>query len=280
VSLELHRFEEEGKVGAEAIRDGERVGWLVASLQENEVRGRHVWAALEDHGLGEGETSDLYRDLYSEAARLWVDAGYLDHYVVVPADPDVLEAWYSLSFAQQQVHGARALGPLTLTKPQGFSVRQAGPDDIDAAMSLAFTIFDHQAEAPTWAGAPAPPEDEARASFIEYLADPEVTSFLAERDDEPLGHLALERESESTTYLSIAATAPEARGLGVGKAMAEIALAWAYEQGYGTCVTDWRSANLLAARFWPKRGFRPTAYRLHRSITLTPRDRHPRSAPA
>jgi GNAT superfamily N-acetyltransferase len=280
VSLELKWVEEEGKVGAEAVRPGERVGWLVASLQENDVRGRHAWAALEDHGVADGQSPDLYRDLYSVAARLWVDAGYLDHYVVVPADPDVLEAWYSLSFAQQQVHGAQALGPLTPTEPQGFSVRQAGPDDIDAAMTLAFTIFDHQAEAPTWAGAQAPPEDEARASFIEYLTDPEVTYFLAERDDEPLGHLALERESESTTYLSIAATAPDARGLGVGIAMTEIALAWAYEHGYGTCVTDWRSANLLSARFWPNRGFRPTAYRLYRSITLTPRDRPPRSARA
>jgi GNAT superfamily N-acetyltransferase len=280
VSLELHRVEEEGKVGAEAIRDRARVGRLVASLQENEVRGRHAWAALEDHGLGEGESPDLYRDLYSEAASLWVDAGYLDHYVVVPADPDVLEAWYSLSFAQQQVHGAQALGPLAPTEPEGFSVRQAGPDDIDAAMTLAFTIFDHQAEAPTWAGAPAPPEGETRASYRQYLADPAVTYFLAEREGEPLGHLALERESESTVYLSIAATALEARGLGVGKVLTEIALAWAYEQGYGTCVTDWRSANLLSARFWPNRGFRPTAYRLYRSITPTPRDRHPRSAPA
>jgi GNAT superfamily N-acetyltransferase len=213
------------------------------------------------------------------AARLWVDAGYLDHYVVVPADAGVLEAWYSLSFAQQQVHGALTLGPLTPSEPKGFSVRQGGPEDLQAAMTLAFTIFDHQAEAPTWAGAPAPPEDEARASYAEYLADPDVTYFLAERGREPLGHLALERESESTVYLSVAATVPEARGLGVGKVLTEIALAWAHEHGYRTCVTDWRSANLLSARFWPNRGFRPTAYRLYRSIRLTPRDRHPRSAP-
>ena len=72
----------------------------------------------------------------------------------------------------------------------------------------------------------------------------------------------------------------EARGLGVGTVLTETALAWAHEQGYVTCVTDWRSANLLAARFWPRQGFRPTAYRLYRSIRLTPRDRHLRSAPA
>jgi GNAT superfamily N-acetyltransferase len=280
VSLELRALGVEGKIGAEALRDGRPAGRLVAALQEDDVRGRHAWSALDDHHLAEGEDPAIYRELYASAGAGWVESDYLDHYVVVPADEGVLAAWYSLSFAQQQVHGAQTLGPITPTEPDGFSLRQAGPADIDAAMTLAYTIFDHQAEAPTWAGAPAPAEDEARASYLEYLADPEVAYFLAERDGEPLGHLALERESESTVYLSIAATAPEARGLGVGKVLTETALAWAHEHGYARCVTDWRSANLLAARFWPGQGFDPTAYRLYRSIRLTPRDRHPRSAAA
>ena len=278
--LELRTAEDEGKTGAEALRDGEPAGRVLAALREDEVRGRHAWSALEDHWVEASESPDLYRDLYSVAGAAWVETGHLDHYVVVPADEDVLAAWYSLSFAQQQVHGAQELGARRPGEPDGFSVRRAGPEDIDAAMALAFTIFDHQAEAPTWAGAPAPPEDEASASYLEYLADPGVAYFLAERDGEPLGHVALERESDSTVNLSIAATVPEARGLGVGTVLTETALAWAHEQGYVTCVTDWRSANLLAARFWPRQGFRPTAYRLYRSIRLTPRDRHLRSAPA
>jgi GNAT superfamily N-acetyltransferase len=280
VSLELRILEVDGKIGAEALRDERPAGRLVAALQEDDVRGHHAWSSLVDHGLAEGEDPAIYRDLYAVAGAAWVEAGALDHYVVVPAVQEVLDAWYSLSFAQQQVHGTKTLDPITPSEPDGFSVRRAGAEDIDAAMTLAFTIFDHQAEAPTWAGAPAPPEDDARASYLEYLSDPEVAYFLAERDGEPLGHLALERESESNVYLSIAATAPEARGLGVGKVLTETALSWAHEEGYATCVTDWRSANLLAARFWPSQGFRPTAYRLYRSIRLTPRDRHPRSAPA
>jgi GNAT superfamily N-acetyltransferase len=280
VSLELRRLEVEGKAGAEAVRDGSFAGRLLGALQEDDVRGLHAWSNLEDHGLAEGESPELYRDLYATGADVWVERGYLDHYVVVPADRGILDAWYSLSFAQQQVHGAKDLEPLSPARPEGFSVRRAGPEDIEATMTLAFTIFDHQADGPTWAGAPAPPEDEARDSYLEYLADPGVTYFLAERDGEPLGHLALEHESESRVYLSIAATDAEARGLGVGKTLTETALAWAYEEGYRTCVTDWRSANLLSARFWPSRGFRTTAYRLYRSINLTPRDRHPRSAPA
>jgi GNAT superfamily N-acetyltransferase len=278
--LELRAATEGAKAGAEALRDGEPAGRLLASLREDGVRGRHAWSDLEDHGLAGGESPDLYRDLYAAAAPGWVEGGYLDHYVVVPADREVLDAWYSISFAQQQVHGARALRPLRPSDPDGFTVRRGGADDLDAAMALAFTIFDYQAAGPTWAGAPAPTEDEARRSYAEYLADSGVAYFLAERDGEPVGHLALERKNDGVVYLSIAATLPAARGLGVGTVLTETALAWAAEQGFSTCVTDWRAANPLSARFWPGRGFQPTAYRLYRSITPTPRAPHPRSAPA
>ncbi len=280
MSLELKLLREEGKSGAEALRDGEPAGRLVAGLKEDDVRGRHAWSDQQDHWLAEGESPELYRDLYAAAAPGWVEGAYLDHYVVVPAEAAVLEAWYGLSFAQQQVHAALELGPVTPAEPDGFTIRLGGRDDLDAAMSLAFTIFDHQAEGPTWAGAGLPPEDEVRDSYAEFLADPGVAYFVAERDGEPVGHLALERESESSVYLAIAATVPEARGLGVGKTLTETALAWANEQGYTTCVTDWRAANLLSSRFWPARGFRPTAYRLFRSIRPTSRGPLPRSAPA
>ena len=271
VSLELRALEVEGKSGAEALRDGEPVGRLLAALKEDDLRGRHAWSALGDHQLAPTEAPSLYRELYSAAAGAWVEAGYLDHYVIVPAGDDVLAAWYSLSFAQQQVHGRLALGPVDVPDPDGFTLRIGGPDDLDVAMELAFVIFDHQASSPTWAGAPAPPEEDARASYAEYLAEDGVTYFVAERGEEPLGHLILERVDETETELTIAATVQAVRGLGVGTKLTKFALGWAWEQGYRACITDWRSANLLAARFWPSIGFEPTAYRLFRSITLTPR---------
>ncbi len=157
---------------------------------------------------------------------------YLDHYVVVPAAEDVLAAWYSLSFAQQQVHARLALELAPLPEPDGFTLRIGGPEDLDLAMELAFVIFDHQASAPTWAGAPAPPEEDARASYAEYLAEDGVAYFVAEREGEPLGHLILERVDDAETELTIAATVPAARGLGVGTALTRYALAWAWEQGY------------------------------------------------
>jgi ribosomal protein S18 acetylase RimI-like enzyme len=268
---EVRRLDEDGKVGAVALRAGKRVGRLLGALREDDIRGRHAWSSLGDHEVGTGEEPALYRRLYEAAGAAWVAAGYLDHYVVVPADREMLDAWYSLSFAQQQVHASLPLTPRSRPDPRDFTLRLGGPEDIELAMALAYVIYDHQATGPTWAGVPAPDEDETRAAYEEYLAQPTVTYFIAERDGTPLGHVALEDEGDGIVYLSVAATVPEERGSGVGTALTDLALGWAHEQGYRTCVTDWRSANLSSSRFWTRKGFRPTAYRLVRSIRLSGR---------
>ena len=78
-------------------------------------------------------------------------------------------------------------------------------------------------------------------------------------------HVGLARPS-GQGYLAWAETLPDARGTGVGLALTEAAHAWAREAGFTTMVIDWRVANLLASRFWERRGFRPSFFRLSRSI--------------
>ena len=71
---------------------------------------------------------------------------------------------------------------------------------------------------------------------------------------------------EGAVLLSWAATRPDVRGSGAGVALTNAGFAWAREQGYTTMVTDWRETNLLASRFWRRRGFRRSFLRLYRSI--------------
>ena len=44
------------------------------------------------------------------------------------------------------------------------------------------------------------------------------------------------------------------------------AMNWTHERGFRSMTVDWRSVNLLSSRFWPRRGFRPTYYRLYRRV--------------
>jgi ribosomal protein S18 acetylase RimI-like enzyme len=264
--LEIEVVVADGGLGAVAVRDGLEAGRLFGRPREDANRGRHLWASLDDHGLAAGEEPELYRDLYAAAGEAWATEGLLTHYVVVPADEGVLAAWYGVCFAQEQVHAARALEPLRPRAPQGFTIRNGGPDDLETAVSLAHLIAAYQRGAPVWSGIEAPAEDEMRSGWAEFLAEADTAYFLAERDGEAVGHLALERKDDEAVELPVAATRTEIRGAGVGLALTEHALAWAYEEGFRTCVLDWRAANLLASRFWTKRGFRPTAYRLVRSV--------------
>ena len=96
--------------------------------------------------------------------------------------------------------------------------------------------------------------------------------FVAERDGEVVGHLLLYKRPQDLRVprdsidLAAASTFPAARGSGAGLALTEHVLHWAHEHGYPTMITDWRMTNLLASRFWPKRGFRPTFLRLYRAL--------------
>lgn len=250
--------------GAEARRDGEVVGRLVAEIREEDVRGRHSWSALTDHDADEPE---LYRDLYAVAGSEWLAQGATSHYVVIPAVDDVLWAWLGVGFAIEQVHAERELANVERpAAPGGFTIREGGPNDLDAAARLAPIITEHQIESPVWSGLKRRSDDEFRDSMREALADSEATWFLAERDGEPLGGLLLWADPGEPISLDVAMTFPEARGLGVGVALTEHAFWWAREQGHERMKADWRIANLLASRFWPKRGFEPVAYRMVRYV--------------
>jgi GNAT superfamily N-acetyltransferase len=251
--------------GAEARRDGGVAGRLVAEIKDDKLRGRHSWSRLADHFA---EPPELYRDLYAAAGPVWLENGAVSHYAVVPSADDVVWAWLGCAFAIQQVHAERSLDDVAEPPPpDGFAIRQAGMDDLEVGARLAPIITEHQIEAPVWSGLERPSDAEFREHWREALDDEASTWFLAERaDGTPLGGLLLWADEGEPISLDVAMTFPEARGLGVGVALTEHALWWARRQGHERMKADWRIANLLASRFWPKRGFRPTAYRMVRYV--------------
>jgi ribosomal protein S18 acetylase RimI-like enzyme len=232
--------------GAEARSDGEVVGRLVAEVSDDELRGRHAWSARDQHFAREPE---LYRDLYAVAGAVWLEQGATVHCAVIPAGEDVLRAWLAIAFAIEQVYAVRDLRDVERPRdPDGFTIRQGGVDDLDAAVRLAPLITENNVEPPVWSGVTRPTDDVYREGWREALADPAGTWFLAERDGEPLGGLLLWLDEGKPISLSVAMTLPEARGIGVGSALTEHAFWWARERGHEEMTADWRIANLLASR--------------------------------
>lgn len=265
----------DGASGAIAVEEGRLAGYLIGAPRPESVWGANVWVELAGHAVREPE---LARDLYGAAAGPWVEAGGTRHYVIVPAfDASLVDAWFRVGFGAQHVHAIRELRDEPAPEPSVVQVGEAEERDVDDLLELAPLLSEHQALSPVFGGVREDDPDELRAEILEDIAAPETACLVAELGDRVVGNfdiVPVERSSahaglarpEGAAFLGWAATRPDVRGTGAGLALAEASFRWAREQGYEAIVTDWRATNLLASRFWPRRGFRPTFLRLHRSI--------------
>lgn len=262
----------EAASGAVATRNGRVVGYLLGIRKDDARWGLNVW--VDPAGFAVEEAEDI-RDLYAAAAARWVHEGRMRQYVMAPAaDAAAVDAWFRLSFGHQHAHGIREVPDVSW--PPG--VRLAETEDIDALVELSPLLVEHQARAPVFGiGLPRESAEEIRAEILEDLANPDFGNLMAEQDGRIVGAFQLVPAELSGTHASVArpegavllswaATRPDMRGSGVGVALTNAGFAWAREHGYTTMVTDWRETNLLASRFWPRRGFRRSFLRLYRSI--------------
>ena len=268
--MEIVPLTEGAKSGAEALRDGERVAHLIGTLGETPSRGRYAWVGLADHSLAEDEAPDLLADVYAAAGAPWVDAGHLTHIVEVPADGLLPQLFFALGFGQEQVHASAPARVEEPSEPQGATIRRARPADIELLLDVVGAIGEHQVGPPVWSGLPAPEREEMRDDWVEFLEDETATILIAERDGTAVGYAAFYAgDHPGVAHLPVAGTRQDARGTGLGVSLVEHALHEAQRAGFKTVQLDWRSTNLLASRFWPRRGFRPTHLRLRRDVQPT-----------
>lgn len=266
----------EGASGAAALREGRLVGYLIGAPRDPEAWGENVWVDLAGHAV---EASEDIRDLYATAAARWFDEGRRRHYALVPADDsELIDAWFRLGFGHQQGHGIRAVPPQTDVRvPEGFEIRDPREEDIEQLVPIDLALPTHQGSSPVFSTRLLPSVDAIRAEWRKTLVGDEENLLIGCLDGKPVAcwsvcaaelsiHYSGLGLPERASYLAFASTLPEARGSGIGVALTDASLAAAAAEGYTAMVTDWRVTNLLASRFWPKRGFRPAFYRLYRSI--------------
>ena len=254
--------------GVVAVADGETVGYLLGRRREDKV-GPHVWSYIAGHAVDDPE---LVRDLYAAAAAGWVEAGLTRHFVYVPALPELVDPWFRLSFGASAALAARETSP-DLVLDDRVAIRESTPEDVRAAAQLERLMGESMLPSPSFSY--HEPEDES-ALVEEWAHTWDETEtyhhFVAERDGSIIGHILLYhrppglRVPADSIDLAQASTPPVERGSGIGVALTHYVIRWAFERGYPTMITDWRMTNLLASRFWPKRGFRESFLRLYRSI--------------
>lgn len=265
----LLRSVAEGASGIVAHSGGKLVGYLIGTVKDI-AGGAAVWCSPESHVASDPEHID---DLYAAAASIWVEAGHTRQFVFLPAGSDLIEAWFHLSFGLSGVLAIRDLSPIPIS-PSGSSivVRPSAPDDLAAIARLAHSMLEVLRTSPSFDGRKEITLAELESEWSDLWSDGKFTHFVAELDGAVAGHILMYTRERDLRFgrgsidLGNAATAAEFRGLGVGTAMTAHVIDWARQVAFTTMTTDWRTSNLLARHFWPKRGFEPAFVRLYRSI--------------
>ncbi|HEV8250090.1 MAG TPA: GNAT family N-acetyltransferase [Gaiellaceae bacterium] len=247
--------------GAVATRGGEAVAYLIASVGEERAEvGLAGVAASEPEAV---------RDLYAQLARAWPPR----HQALVPVSEGALvDAFFRLAHGLQfmlAVRETEAAAPVDF----GGSIRLSTPDDLAAVADFDRILWTVLEASPSFSGRDIEAQD-FEGEWANLWNEPEFPlHVVAERDGRVVGHALLYdrptgdlRVPERNIDLGHAATVADVRGSGAGLALTAHVLDWAHEQGFRSMTTDWRSVNLLASRFWPKRGWHPTHYRLYRAV--------------
>jgi GNAT superfamily N-acetyltransferase len=260
----------DGASGSVLVDDGELRGYVLAAPQPLTNTGL-TWMLVGFAGFALKGEPEITRDLYAHAAKRWVEEGHTRHGLYLPAfETDQIDAWFRLCFGASGVTAARETDSESLESR--VKVRDGTSDDLGDAVRLDRAMSDSMRPAPSFSGLEPDSQESAVEEWRETWDDEQFKHFVAERDGRLVGHLVLYtgrtglRIPAGSIDLAAASTEPEARGSGVGRALTTHALTWAHEAGYHVMTTDWRMTNLLASRFWPKRGFRPTFLRMYRSI--------------
>jgi GNAT superfamily N-acetyltransferase len=265
-----------GATGAVASDADGVTGFLLGVGKSREVWGDNVW--VEAAGMAVSDAGTV-GELYAAAAESWAAEGRDAHYVLVPAhDRALVDAWFRLCFGLQHEHAIREpAADAPPAWPARVRVRRAVRSDVPVLAELDVELPAHQARSPVFSAEPTPTLEEAAADWESSVDDEGFAHFVAEADGRVIGvavGCALEKSSlhsglarpERAGFLGFAAVAPQARGLGAGRALGEAVLHWCAVEGHTSAVTDWRSTNLLSSRAWPRLGFRPSFLRLHRRL--------------
>jgi GNAT superfamily N-acetyltransferase len=263
-----------GHHGFVATDNGRTVAVMTATVRENPAVGRYARLPAEGFAV-EPDLADPTRILalaFGDLARPLIAGGVLRYYLLHAALPRPAEALSNLGFGRNGAYGVQPAVPRR--RSSAVAIRVAGIEDLNAVARLALVEIEHRSAPPMF----APPQGRPLADLVaEHLALHEngAVHLVAAIDGRDVGLLTVELASpvprlcpDGQPFIGPTATLPEARGRGVGRALVDAALTWAYVHGYQWISVDFDTANPLSRPFWLAAGFRPTGYGVLRLIDV------------
>lgn len=257
--------------GVVAIQDGRLVGflagWLMPAFRGKRSAYSPEWANAADLK----DSRAIYEEMYSHLAAEWVADRFEAHYVSVFAnDLNAIGAWHWLGFGMHSVDAVRGLQPTRGVEPQ-IDIRRAELQDLKGLLTLNDELRHYMAGSPVFFVAEKLSDD----YFREWLESPGRLIWLAIVNEEPVAFMRMGPANDDvctiifddkTTSIYGAYTRESSRGKDIATALLDHAVRSARNMGYERCAVDFESMNLLGARFWLTREFRPVSFSFLRHV--------------
>ena len=272
----LQRLCDSGHHGLVVMDNGRAAAVMVAAARENPAVGRSALLLAEGFAVDPDLTDPtaVLGAAFADLAAPLIAGGVRRYYLLHTALPRLSEALSDLGFGRRSAYGIQPAVPRRGSSP--VAVRIAGAGDLETIARLALVELRHRSAPPQF----APRQDRPLTDLVaehRALREAGAVHLLATIDGQDVGLLTIELTSpvprlcpDGQPFIGPTATVSAARGKGVGHALVDAALTWAYDHGYQWVSVDFDTANLLSRPFWLQAGFRQAGYGVLRLIDGLP----------
>jgi GNAT superfamily N-acetyltransferase len=268
----LERLSASGHHGLVATEDGRAVAVMTAAVRESPHVGRYARLPADGFAVDPdlADPTGVLAVVFGDLAAPLIAGGVRRYALLHAALPRLPEALSNLGFGRYGAYGIQPAAPRR--RSSTVAVRAAGVEDLETVARLALVEIQYRSAPPMF----APRQDRPLADLAAQhraLHDNGAVHLLAALDGRDVGLLTVELTSpaprlcpDGQPYIGPTATLSAARGQGVGHALVDAALTWAYDHGYQWISVDFDTANPLSRPFWLNAGFHPAGYDVLRLI--------------
>ncbi len=268
----LQRLSDSGHHGLVAIEGGRTVAVLTAAVRENPVVGRYALLPAEGFAVDPdlADPTGVLAAVFGDLAAPLIASGVRRFTLLHVALPRLGEALSNLGFGRFGAYGIQPAAPRR--RSSAVAVHVAGAGQLETVARLALVELRYRSAPAMF----APRQDRPLADLVaehRALREGGAVHLLATLDGRDVGLLTIEPTSpvprlcpDGQPCIGPAATLPAARGQGVGHALVDATLTWAYDHGYQWVSVDFDTANPLSRPFWLNAGFYPAGYGVRRLI--------------
>jgi GNAT superfamily N-acetyltransferase len=268
----LERLSDSGHHGLVAIDHARTVAVMTAAVRESPAVGQYARLPAEGFAV-EPDLADptgVLAVMFGDLASPLIAGGVLRYYLLHAALPRLAEALSNLGFGRYGAYGIQPAAPRR--RSAAVAVHVAGVEHLETVARLALVEIQYRSAPAMF----APRQDRPLADLVaehRVLQDNGAVHLLAALDGHDVGLLTIELTSpaprlcpDGQPYIGPTATLPGARGQGVGHALVDAALTWAYDHAFQWVSVDFDTANPLSRPFWLHAGFHPAGYDVLRLI--------------